>query len=143
MLSSLFRGNDKGRISTHHPLSALIVLSHPPTPERSPPLSRLQPVLFHPPFRHLDPVLAEKVLAVEDERRHAPMAGDLQRDLVGRDFGIEFLGVAPRLCIAVGDVEPGAAPDPRQMIDTVTVPTPPPAPPPTPHPKPASLTPPT
>src|SRR3546814_1413203 len=89
MLSSLFRGNDKGGISTHHPLSAFIVLSQPPTPERSPPLSRLQPFLFHPPFRHLDPVLAEKGLAVEDERRHAPMAGDLQRALVGRAFRSE------------------------------------------------------
>src|SRR3546814_2988827 len=66
-------------------------------------------------------VCSSDLLAVEDERRHAPMAGDLQRDLVGRDFGIEFLGVALRLGIEVGEVEPGAARGARQMVAKVPV----------------------
>src|SRR3546814_18850656 len=57
----------------------------------------------------------------DDVRGHAPMAGYLQRVLVGRDFGIEFLGVALRLGIEVGEVEPGAARGARQMVATVPV----------------------
>ena len=52
-----------------------------------------QPLLLHPPLRHLDAVLPEKRFALEHQSRHAPMTGHLERDLVGGEFIVE------RLCV--------------------------------------------
>src|SRR3546814_16124565 len=70
-------------------------------------LARAQPLLLHAPLRHLDPVLPEKGFAFEHQRRHAPMTRDLERDLIAGDFIFERLGLAGRLRIEFGEVEPG------------------------------------
>src|SRR3546814_4088587 len=49
-------------------------------------LARAQPLLLHAPLRHLDPVLPEKGLTLEHQRRHAPVTRDLERDLIAGDF---------------------------------------------------------
>src|SRR3546814_10692127 len=75
-----------------------------------------QSLLFHAPLRHLDPVLPEKGLAFEHQRRHAPMPRDFERALIARDFIVERLGVARRLFIEFGEVKPGSARCVRQMV---------------------------
>src|SRR3546814_14151897 len=55
-------------------------------------LARAQPLVLHAPLRHLDPVLPEKGLTLEHQRRHAPVTRDLERDLIAGDFIVERLG---------------------------------------------------
>src|SRR3546814_16281625 len=49
------------------------------------------------------------------------MASDLQCNLIGRDFCVEFLGIALRLGIEVGEVEPGAPRGAGEMVAEVPV----------------------
>src|SRR3546814_3597983 len=84
-------------------------------------LARAQPLLLHAPLRHLDPVLPEKGLTLEHQRRHAPVTRDLERDLIAGDFIVERLGLARRLRIEFGEVQPGAARGVRQMIAQMPV----------------------
>ena len=69
---------------------------------------------LHPPQSEVDAVLAEEGLAHEDQSRHAPMAGGLERGLVRRDFGVERGGVRFGFGVELGEVEPGARRRPRR-----------------------------
>src|SRR5271168_1479193 len=75
-----------------------------------------QSSLLETPDEELDSVLSKEGFAVEDEARHAPMAGSPVIELVLFDQAFVGVGVGGNLAIHRREVEAGASCGPGEMV---------------------------
>ena len=78
-------------------------------------------MLLHPPDQMIDAVLAEEGFIVEDEQRHAPVAGFALIGLVGGDLGVEPSCVLVHGALDIGSVEARLGQCAREVIALVPI----------------------